>query len=144
MAKDDDEIDTTFYIPDNYTNSGLILGFFKTRNLIEACAFAVVPAYLTLSQGSITIGFVPSILITIFVFLPLAIVCITGINGDPFTVFLLNVFKFLKHRKKMRFKRIKAPTQSIRTNEKKANIRSQNNRTQTSRSVSTGRRSSSK
>lgn len=123
MARKDEDVNTTFYIPENYTDSGLIFGFFKARNLAEACIFAVLPAYFVIAYLGRLIGLVPSFLIVLFVFFPIAILCVIGINGDSLTVFIGNVFLFLKHRKKMRFRRIKPDKTTMEESDKsKSNI----------------------
>jgi uncharacterized membrane protein YgcG len=104
--KDDSEVNLQFYIPPNFTDSGKIMGMFKTRNLAEAAIFAVVPGYFTLSTLLPYIGIAASICITIFVFIPIFIFCLIGINEDSVLTFLSHVVAFFKNRKKMRFKRI--------------------------------------
>ena len=107
MARKDEEINTTFIIPQNFTDSGKILGMFKTRNFIEAVVFAGLPAYFIWNILLPIAGIVPTICITIFLIVPIFIFCIMGINEDALTLFLQHVFSFLKNKKKMRFKRIR-------------------------------------
>lgn len=107
MARKDEEINTTFIIPQNFTDSGKVLGMFRTRNLIEAIVFAGVPGYFIWSVLLPIVGIVPTICVTIFLIVPIFIFCIMGINEDALTIFLQHVLVFLKNRKKMRFKRIR-------------------------------------
>lgn len=107
MAKKDEEINTTFIIPQNFTDSGKILGMFKARNFAEAVIFAGLPAYFIWGTLLPLAGIIPTICITIFLVVPVFIFCIMGINEDALTLFLQHVLAFLKNRKKMRFKRIR-------------------------------------
>jgi len=111
MAKDNqhtyEEVDTSLFIPPNFTDSGKILNTFKTRNFIEALIFAGAPAYALWSTMFDSLGMTTCLMITIFLCVPIMIFCIIGVNDDSLTVFLGHVLYFLKNRKKMRFKRIK-------------------------------------
>lgn len=105
--KKDEDVNTTFIIPQNFSDSGKIFGTFKSRNFAEAVIFAGIPAYFMWNTLMPLLGLVPTLCLTIFIIVPVFIFCIMGINEDSLTIFLQHVFAFLKNRKKMRFKRIR-------------------------------------
>lgn len=111
MARDNrqtyEEVDTSLFIPPNFTDSGKILNTFKTRNFIEAVIFAGAPTYALWTFFFESLGMITCLMITIFVFVPILVFCIIGVNDDSLTTFLGHIISFLKNRKKMRFKRIK-------------------------------------
>lgn len=106
MAEKEEEKAAVFFIPDNYTNSGgLFGGTLKLRNVIEALIFGG-------SIGGIEYFFVDidllyKVMLIVFTALPLAIISLIGVKGDSFSQFLLAIFKFLKDKRKMRYRRIK-------------------------------------
>ena len=137
LAKSDSDVNLQFYIPPNFTDSGKILGMFKMRNVIEAVGLAGIPGYFTLSTLMSYIGMAPAVCITVFVFIPIFILCVIGINEDSILTFLANVISFFKNKKKMRFKRIYT-YKVIKKQQGNAGIAGKSNRNKT-RSTATSR-----
>ncbi len=118
-----EEVDTSLFIPPNFTDSGKILNTFKTRNFLEAVIFAGIPGYLLWETMFETLGMTTCLIITVFVCVPIMIFCIMGVNDDSLTIFLGHISSFLKNRKKMRFKRIKPPKTAENSSVKKGGRR---------------------
>ena len=106
--REDDEVDCSAVIPPNFTDSGMVFNTFKTRNFIEAIIFGILPGWgvYNFIFPDITKEFAVALLIVLFIFGPIAGICLLGINGDAVTVFLWHVIKFFKRKKNMRYRRI--------------------------------------
>lgn len=106
--REEEERPESYFIPDNYTESGrLFNGMFDTRKFFEAAIITVVIGFLEkVIIYDTAVNKTTPTLIMIATLMPIFFVCLIGINGDPFTVFVRSLFTFLKNRRKMRFKRI--------------------------------------
>ena len=109
MAKkeDDEEQAYTFFIPNNFTDSGKILdGMVDLRNAIEAAVICFVlfkiEKLIFFSFFSTTVA----IILMMVTIIPIGALCVIGINGDCFTVFIKTLFTYLKNKRKLRFRRI--------------------------------------
>ena len=118
MAEKEEEKAAVFFIPDNYTNSGGLLGgMLKLRNVIEALIFGGVVGGL--EYLLIDIDLLYKVMLIIFTAIPLAIVSLIGFKGDSFSQFLLAIFIFLKDKRKMRYRSIKKDEPSAKTKSSK-------------------------
>lgn len=93
-----------YAIPQNYTDSGRLLGgLVETNNLIEAI-IVVVPlvAFILYLPFSFTIRIVTAMIVA----LPIGILALTGINGDTLFQFVEHMFKFLKTKRKLHFRKV--------------------------------------
>lgn len=113
VRQEEEERPEVYFIPDNYTDSGRILdGMLNLRNAIEAGALAVVLYFI--ENGLLTaLGLASStiIIVMLVTIVPIAGMALFGMNGDCFSVFLKSIFRFLKNKRKMRFRRIKKNAQ---------------------------------
>lgn len=100
------EVDNTHYIPKNFTDGGRVFdGMIAVRNLVEACIFS--GGLFWIEKDILYFPSDKTMIVTIVVtVIPLAILCIIGIAGDPLTIFFVKAFMFLKNRRRTRFKRI--------------------------------------
>ena len=89
---------TNAYIPPNLNSTGGLLGgMIDTRRLIEAAIGVAFAAFLFVLLKP----FVPLIIISyacIAIGVGLGAVCLLGIRGEPFSIFLLNIFNY-EHRR---------------------------------------------
>ena len=90
----------SYLIPDNFIDGGKVLGgAFKTRNFVEAILLC---GTLVLISFQIPCGSLQTrISVTIFMGAPGLILGLIGINNDPLSVFLKNVFQWYRSRKTM-------------------------------------------
>lgn len=92
----------TYNIPDNFIDGGKVFGgAFKTRNFIEGVVLGGVLAFIATQIPIHTLQYKISLIV--FMAAPGLVLGITGINNDPLSVFLLNVYTFSKNRKIMLF-----------------------------------------
>ncbi len=87
----------TYYIPPNFIEGGTLFGgAFKLRNVLEAGAVAVITGAPLLGLPfSLTVR----IIILCLISLPLAILALMGISGEPLSSFIISFFKYLKSRR---------------------------------------------
>lgn len=86
-----------FYIPANYLDSGYILnGRFAKRNALEAVILGIA-GFFTLRLFGVPCT-IDNISIYIFVICPLMLVGASGIQGDPVSEYMLNAYRWLRHR----------------------------------------------
>lgn len=111
MARDrsdnrDDEINNTFYIPNNFTDSGRVFqGMFELRNVIEAIILCGIIGYFLWTILGFEIKM--KIIVIAVVILPLGILALIGYQGDCLTKTIQTVFLYLRNKKKLRYRRIK-------------------------------------
>ena len=102
----DNEINNTFYIPNNYTDSGRVFqGMFEVRNVVEAIAACVILGYLLWSF--LTFEIKMKIVVMAAVLIPIGILALIGFQGDCLTKFFKTIFMFLRNKRKLRYRRIK-------------------------------------
>lgn len=95
---------SAYLIPANYTDSGLLLGLFKTRNAIEAGIIVLlvgVPEYKL-----ITAGLALKTSIMVVTLLPLIIFAAAGLEGDSLFERLFALIRFSVVKKKLHMRRI--------------------------------------
>ncbi len=102
---DDKETENLFAIPANYTDSGKILGgLLSLRNIIEALI-------LVAGIGFVELKLIPMqetvrIVVMVVTLLPLMLVALMGIDGESLLQYIGHIFKFLKHKRRLHFRRI--------------------------------------
>ncbi len=109
MSKNDDiRLDTI--IPDNYDNFGKLFGgFIEIRNFVEAICLCI-PIYFIEKLIFFNSNMKIFLILFSLTVIPLAIACITGINGDSFLQFVGYMIHYYRDKKEYRYKRIQAVT----------------------------------
>ena len=104
---DRDEVSNEFYIPNNYTDSGRVInGMFKLRNVIEALIIGYVMYKLLIAL--LPIDTMRTKIITTFaITIPITVLALIGFQGDSITQTIGSIFRFVRDRKQLRFRRIK-------------------------------------
>lgn len=91
-----------YNIPDNFIDGGKVLGgVFKTRNFIEGLIMGGILGFVGLQIPVSSLQ--ARLSVVIFMAAPGLMLGIAGINNDPFSVFVRNVYLFSKNRKVMLF-----------------------------------------
>lgn len=94
---------SVYNIPSNYTDSGKILGLFELRNAIEAGVLAVVVGFPLLSASMS----LPTKIVTVVLGVGLVVfVAGTGIGGDSLTQYLHSIWKYLRNKRKLKYRRV--------------------------------------
>ena len=102
---DEKETENIYAIPANYTDSGKILGgMLSLRNVFEAFILVLVVGFIELKL--IPMQDTVRIVIMVVTLLPIALVALMGIDGESLFQYIGHVFKFLKHRRRLHFKKI--------------------------------------
>lgn len=87
----------TYIIPPNFIEGGSVFGgLFKIRNLIEACLVAIIIGVPVLS---LSVALTIRIIILCLTALPLALLCLIGINNECLSSYLAAFFRFLINRR---------------------------------------------
>jgi len=81
-----------YRIPKNFAQEGVVLGFFKIRNLLEAMAAAIF--LLIIIFGVIQGSTRAKVYMTVGIVLPVVILTLMGVQGLPLSTFLMNVIKY--------------------------------------------------
>lgn len=102
---DEREFSNVYAIPANYTDSGKILGgMLEPRNAIETIILVALVGYpeliLISMPGTIRI------VVMVLTLLPLAVISMTGIDGDSLSQYLGHMIIFLFNRRKLHMRRI--------------------------------------
>lgn len=93
-----------YVIPANYTDSGKWLGgLLSFRNAVETIV-------LLLGLGYIEVALIPMsgtvrIIVMVLTLLPLGLITMMGIDGDSLFQYAGHIFKFLKRKRKLHFKK---------------------------------------
>ncbi len=102
---EDREYNNVYAIPANYTDSGKLFGgMLEPRNAVETGILVVLLGYPELMLIPMP-GIVRIIVMTLTV-LPLAVVSMMGIDGYSLFQYLGHIFKYLKKRRKLHFRRV--------------------------------------
>lgn len=102
---DEKETENIYAIPANYTDSGKILGgMLSLRNVFEALVLVLIFGFIELKL--IPMQDTVRIVIMVVTLLPIALVALMGIDGESLFQYIGHVFKFLKHRRRLHFKKI--------------------------------------
>lgn len=105
---DRDEVSNEFYIPNNYTDSGRVInGMFKLRNVIEASIIGYVMYKLLIALLPIE-TMRTKIITTFAITIPITVLALIGFQGDSITQTIGSIFRFIRDRKRLRFRRIKS------------------------------------
>ena len=102
----DDEINNTFYIPSNFTDSGKVFqGMFEVRNVIEAGILVVILGYTI--WNLLPFQNATKIILLAAIVLPTGILALVGYQGDCLSKIAKSIFTFFKNKRKLRYRRIK-------------------------------------
>ena len=95
--KNSEEQHDTYIIPPNFIEGGTLFGrMFKIRNVIEAGILAVsvgIPVF------SIGVSLTVRIILLCLTALPLGLLALIGIAGEPLSSYIFSFFKWLKNRR---------------------------------------------
>lgn len=99
------EIKNIYAIPANYTDSGKLLGgMVEPRNAVETIILLVLIGYPELMwipmPGTIRI------VVMVVTLLPLAVLCVMGIDGDSLFQYLGHIVRFWFKRRKLHMRRV--------------------------------------
>lgn len=121
---EDEKIDLSEYIPYNYDNFGRLFGgAIEIRNFIE-CIICVAPTFFIIKLIFFERNFKLFLILLFLLTLPLAIVCLTGVNGDSLFQFLGKMIRYVNTKKVYRYRRIQQYSKSdISKNKKKINLK---------------------
>jgi len=97
---------TEYYvIPANYTDSGKLFGgLLETRNAVETVILVVAIGYPELMLFSMPVT-IRIVLMTVTL-MPVAVVCMMGVDGDSLFRYTGHVFRFFVNRRKLHFRRV--------------------------------------
>lgn len=93
-----------FLVPANYTDSGRVLGMFKTRNFIDALIVILVVGYPEVKF--ITLELTIKAAIICVTMIPLIAFSLIGISGDSLFERLILMIRYCAFQKKYHFKRV--------------------------------------
>ena len=92
-----------YVIPANYTDSGKWLGgLLSFRNAMETLVLLAGLGYI---ETIIPMAQTVRIIVMVLTILPLGLISLMGIDGDSLFQYVGHVFKFLKRRRKLHFKK---------------------------------------
>lgn len=91
-----------YYIPANFEDSGKLMGVFGIRNVIEAGIVSLPFIYLVFMFVPLGLTW-KTILSAVFV-IPIGGFALTGINDDPLSVFVKNIWIWLIRRKILEYR----------------------------------------
>lgn len=102
---DEKDTENIYAIPANYTDSGKVLGgMLSLRNIFEALVLVLIFGFAELKL--IPMQDTVRIVIMIVTLLPIALVALMGIDGESLFQYIGHVFKFIKRRRRLHFKKI--------------------------------------
>lgn len=105
---EDKEYETVYAIPANYTDSGKLFGgMLEPRNAIETVVLALLLGYPELMLIPMP-GTVRVIVVTLTI-LPVSVASMMGIDGYSLFQYLGHIFRYLKRRRKLHFRRVGYP-----------------------------------
>ena len=93
---------TEFFIPTNFEDSGKLMGVFNIRNVVEAGVLSLPFIYLIFKI--VPWGLTWKIIIASVFVIPIGGFALIGINDDSFTVFVRNLWRWLKNRKILEYR----------------------------------------
>ena len=93
-----------YVIPANYTDSGKWLGgLLSFRNAVETVVLLAGLGYI---EGAlIPMSGMVRIIVMVLTMLPLGLITMMGIDGDSLFEYVGHIFKFLRRRRKLHFKK---------------------------------------
>lgn len=99
------EVRNVYAIPANYTDSGKLLGgMIEPRNAVETIILLLLVGYPELMwipmPGTIRI------VVMVVTLMPLAVLCVMGIDGDSLFQFMGHIFRFWFSRRKLHMRRV--------------------------------------
>ena len=101
---DEKDTENIYAIPVNYTDSGKVLGgMLSLRNIFEALV-------LILTIGFVELKLIPMedtvrIIVMVVTLLPITLVALMGIDGESLFQYIGHVFKFVRRRRQLHFKK---------------------------------------
>ena len=113
------EYSNVYTIPANYTDSGKLFGgMVDTRNAIETLFLVALVGYPALFLIPMP-GTIRIVVMTVTL-LPLAVLCVMGVDGGSLFQYLGHIIRFWTHRRKLHFKRIGYRYEQTKNQRKKA------------------------
>lgn len=113
------EYSNVYTIPANYTDSGKLFGgMVDTRNAIETLFLVALVGYPELFLIPMP-GTIRIVVMTVTL-LPLAVLCVMGVDGGSLFQYLGHMIRFWTHRRKLHFKRIGYRYEQTKNQRKKA------------------------
>lgn len=103
LASEEKEINhEEYYIPDNYEDSGGVLGgHFSTRNATELALICGPLAFLELKTLHFSIE--TNLIIMIVTLAPLSVLCAFGVAGESISQIILAIIRFQRKRRKLSY-----------------------------------------
>lgn len=102
---DDKEVNNTYAIPANYTDSGKLLGgMLDTRNAVETLILLALLGYPELVLIPMP-GTIRIVVMTVTL-LPLSVVSIMGVDGGSLFQYIGHILRFWTHRRRLHFRRV--------------------------------------
>lgn len=99
------EYNTTYAIPANYTDSGKLLGgMLEVRNTIEAIIIVGLIGYQEVAW--LHIDTTIKIVIMVVTLIPIGVLALMGLGGDSLFQYAGHIIKFWGARRKLHFRRI--------------------------------------
>ena len=94
----------TYAIPANYTDSGKLFGgMIAPRNAIETLILLVVFGYVELFL--IPMPTTAKVIVAVVTLIPLGMISMMGIDGDPLFQYVGHIFKHISRKRKLHFRR---------------------------------------
>ena len=91
-----------YYIPANFEESGKLMGVFGIRNVIEAGIVSLPFIYLVFMF--VPLGLTWKIILSAVFVIPVGGFALIGINDDPLSVFVKNIWTWLIRRKILEYR----------------------------------------
>ena len=91
-----------YYIPANFEESGKLMGVFGIRNVIEAGIISRPFIYLVFMF--VPLGLTWKIILSAVFVIPVGGFALIGINDDPLSVFVKNIWTWLIRRKILEYR----------------------------------------
>ena len=93
-----------YVIPANYTDSGKWLGgLLSFRNAVETVVLLAGLGYI--ESALIPMSGMVRIIVMVLTMLPLGLITMMGIDGDSLFEYVGHIFKFLRRKRKLHFKK---------------------------------------
>ena len=102
---EDQEYNSVYAIPANFTDSGKILGgMIEPRNAIEALLLVLAVGYPELML--IPMPTMVRIVVMVVTLIPLGVIAVMGVDGDSLFRYLGHIFRHLLHRRTIHCRRV--------------------------------------
>ncbi len=98
------EHDHEYVIPPNYTDSGRLFGgLLAVRNAVEALVITVILGYVEIKL--IPMPTFVRVVVMVLTIMPSAVAAMMGIDGESLTQYLGHIFRYLKKKRKLHYRR---------------------------------------